>query len=56
MFWKIIFFGLPGFSVYLALFRYNRLVTAILGSVIKVIFTTGYAVGIIGMSHGFGGK
>ncbi|XP_074032979.1 O-acyltransferase like protein isoform X1 [Leptinotarsa decemlineata] len=53
--WLLVFFGLPISAVYLSLFEYPRLLSAILGATLKLVFSLGVAVGILGLSHGIGG-
>lgn len=53
--WYLSFYGLPAFSLYLSSFKYSKLLTVTLASMVKVIYPSGIAIGIIGMSHGLGG-
>lgn len=49
------FLGLPFIAVLIGTQRYSRLQSAIIGALIKPIYSSGIGIGILGMSHNLGG-
>ncbi|XP_018571480.1 O-acyltransferase like protein-like [Anoplophora glabripennis] len=53
--WFLIFFGLPCAVIFLARHEFTGIRAAILGALVKPLFSLGIGIGILGMSHKMGG-
>lgn len=54
--WTVLFWGLPALAIAFSMYKYNKLMTLIIGPLLKPLFVSGFAIGVIGMSAGLGGK
>ncbi|XP_018569124.1 O-acyltransferase like protein-like isoform X1 [Anoplophora glabripennis] len=53
--WAVGFYGLSALVLALSLYEYPLLLSAIIGSLLKPLFSVGIGIGILGMSHNIGG-
>ncbi|XP_018564516.1 O-acyltransferase like protein-like isoform X1 [Anoplophora glabripennis] len=53
--WFLIFFGLPSAVIFFARHEFRGIRAAILGALVKPLFSLGIGIGILGMSHNMGG-
>ncbi|XP_023311576.1 O-acyltransferase like protein-like [Anoplophora glabripennis] len=53
--WLLIFFGLPSSVILIARHEFRGIRAAVLGALVKPLFSLGIGIGILGMSHNIGG-
>ncbi|XP_018578012.1 O-acyltransferase like protein-like [Anoplophora glabripennis] len=53
--WLLIFFGLPSAVIFIADYEFRGIQAAILGALVKPLFSLSVGIGILGMSHNIGG-
>ncbi|KAJ8925659.1 hypothetical protein NQ315_009504 [Exocentrus adspersus] len=53
--WLLLFFGLPSAAIFIAKSRLRGIPAAVLGPLIKPLFSLGVGIGILGMSYNIGG-
>lgn len=54
--WVLGHFGIQAVVIFLSFYTYSHVTSAIIGSILKPLFSVGIAIGTLGSSYNVGGK